>query len=267
MPVFNVVGIREKSGRAMKKRYRGFDEAEVRVLALHRDGLIAKWIEPQPYKSATGAQRQRLAEWGYRLGSGLNVKEAGDLLRTLLSGDQPVDEPLLAYARQLQIEATTYVGKKQLYDAIFRKLLQPGNDQQLVAWFTFRVYRTLAVDDSRAIICGPEHVVIQRIAQYLLRDAEVMSAIRNYRAGREWIRFGHFVDSKGMVQRGGRMDTVAYRQARVCFEKAFTEIPLLRPPISSVTGSPAISAFLLEPLLPATDMSIQNRTLEPLKAS
>ena len=44
MPVYNVVGIREKSGRAMKKIYRGFDETEVRALALHRDGLIAKWI-------------------------------------------------------------------------------------------------------------------------------------------------------------------------------------------------------------------------------
>jgi hypothetical protein len=267
MPVFNVVGIREKSGRAMRKTYRGFDEAEVRALALHRDGLIAKWIEQHPYKPATDSQKQRLAQLGYRFSAGLNVKEAGDLLRALLSGDQPVDKQILAYARQLRIETTTYVGTKQLYDAIFRKLLQPGNEQHLVAWFTFRVYRTLAAGDNRAIICGPEHVVIQRIAQYLLRDAEVMGAIRQYRAGREWIRFGHCIDSKGQVQRGGRMDTVAYRRARACFEKAFTEIPLLRPPISSDAGSTSISASLLAPLLPATDKVIHHRTLASLKAS
>ena len=267
MPVFNVVGIKEKSGRAMQKRYKGFDEAEVRALALHRDGLLAKWIEQHPYKPATDRQIQRLRQLGQSSGAGLNVKEAGDFLRALLSSDQPVGKPLLAHARQLRIETTPYVGKKQLYDAIFRKLLQPGNEQPLVAWFTFRVYRTLAAADNRAIIRGPEHVVIQRIAQYLLRDGEVMGAIRQYRAGREWIRFGHFLDSKEQVQRGGRMDTIAYRRARACFEKAFAEIPLLRPPISSDTGSTSISASRLAPLLPATDTIIHHRTLESIKAS
>ena len=266
MPVFNVVGIREKSGRAMRKTYRGFDETEIRAVALQRDGLIAKWIEPHPYEPATDPQKKRLAQLGYRFGSGLNVKEAGDLLRALLAGDHPADQESLAYARQLKIETTTYTGKKQLYDAIFRKLLQPGNEQQLVAWFTFRVYRTLAAGDKRAIISGPEHVVIQRIAQYLLRDGEVTGAIRQYKAGREWIRFGHAIDNKGQVQRGGRVDTIAYRRARECFEKAFAEIPYLQPPNSSDAGSTSISAALLTPLLPATD-NIHHRTLESLKAS
>jgi hypothetical protein len=251
----------------MRKTYRGFDEAEVRELALHRDGLIAKWIEQHPYKPATDAQKQRLCQLGYRFDSGLNVKEAGDLLRTLLAGDQPAEQQLLVYARQLRVETTTYVGKKRLYDVIFRKLLQPGNEQQLVAWFTFQVYRTLAVNDNRAIISGPEHVVIQRIAQYLLRDGEVMAAIRQYKTGREWVRFGHFIDSKGQVQRGGRMETVAYRRATACFEKAFTEIPLLRPPVCSDAGSASISASLLTSLLPETDRNIHHRTLESLKAS
>ena len=267
MPVFNVVGIREKSGRAMRKTYRGFDEAEIRAMAQQRDGLIAKWIEEHPYQPATDPQKKRLAQLGYRFGSGLNVKEAGELLRALLAGDHPADQQSLAYAQQLKIETTTYIGKKQLYDAIFRKLLQPGNEQQLVAWFTFRVYQTLAAGDKRAIICGPEHVVIQRIAQYLLRDGEVTGAIRQYKAGREWIRFGHAIDNKGQVQRGGRMDTVAYLRARACFEKAFAEIPLLRPPSSSDAGSTSISAVLLTPLLPATDKVIHHRTLESLKAS
>jgi len=263
MPVYNVVGIREKSGRAMKKIYRGFDETEVRALALHRDGLIAKWIEQHPYKPATDAQKQRLAQLGCSSGSELNVKEAGDLLRAILSGDQPADKQSLVYARQLRIETTTYVGQKQLYDALFRQLLHPGNEQHLVAWFIFRVYRTLAAGDQRSIICGPEHAVIQRIAQYLVRDAEVMSAIRQYRAGREWIRFGHFIDSQGQVQRGGRMDTFAYQQAKACFEKAFAKIPLLRPPISTDTDPSSI----LPSLFPEPDRIIRHRTLQSLKAS
>lgn len=257
MPVFNVVGIKEKSGRAMQKRYRGFDEAEVRALALARDGLIAKWIEQHPYKPATDSQIQRLRQLGQSPDAGLNVKEAGDFLRALLASDQPVDKPLLAYARQLRIETTPYVGKKHLYDAILQHQLQPGNEQQLVAWFAFRVYRTLAAADHRALIAGPEHVVIQRIAQYLLRDGEVMAAIRQYRAGRQWIRFGHFLDSKEQVQRGGRMDTIAYRRAKACFEKAFTEIPLLRPPLSSKRNT-----VVLPSLRAATDTPIRHQSLE-----
>jgi hypothetical protein len=267
MPVFNVVGISEKSGRARRKAYRGFDEEEVKALALHRDSLIAKWIEPHPYKPATNPQKQRLAQLGCNPGSGLNVKEAGDLLRAILAGDQPADQPTLFYARQLKIETTGYTGKMQLFEAIFRKLCQTGNEQHLVAWFTFRVYRTLAATDNRAIICGPEHVVIQRIARHLVREAVVLKAIKHYSSGRDWIRFGPFIDSQGQMQRGGRMDTVAYRQARTCLELAFAQIPLLRPPISSDAGPEGITSPLLSALLPATDRVIRHRMLDSLKAS
>ncbi len=267
MPVFNVVGISEKSGRARRKIYRGFDEEEVKALALHRDSLVAKWIEQLPYKPATDAQKQRLAQLGCNPGSGLNVKEAGDLLRAVLARDQPVDRRYLLYARQLKVETTAYTGKMQLFDAIFKRLLQPGNEQHLVAWFTFRVYRTLAAADNRALICGPEHAVMQRIAGYLVRDAVVLKAIKQYPCGRDWIRFGHFIDAQGQVQRGGRMDTVAYRQARTCLEQAFAQIPLLRPPISRDTGPEGFTSSLLAPLLPAADKAIRHRTLESLKAS
>lgn len=267
MPVFNVVGISEKSGRAMRKVYRGFDEAEVKEAALRRDGLVAKWIELEPYRLATDAQKRRLAQLGCRYGAGLNVQEAGELLHAILSGDPPADRQALAYARQLRIEATAYIGKKRLFDTIFRKLIQPGNEQQLVAWFTFRVYRTLAAGDNRAIINGPEHAVIQRIAQYLGSDAEVTAAIKGYRAGREWIRFGHFIDARGLVERGGRMDTVAYQKAKACFEKAFAHIPLLRPQVSRDPDPASINASLLTPLLSATETTIRHRPLESLKAS
>ena len=41
MPVFNVVGVNEKSGRARRKSYKGFDAEEVKAVALQRDGLVA----------------------------------------------------------------------------------------------------------------------------------------------------------------------------------------------------------------------------------
>jgi hypothetical protein len=109
--------------------------------------------------------------------------------------------------------------------------------------------------------------VIQRIAQYLVRDAVVTGAIKKYQSGRELIRFGHFIDAQGEMKRGGRMDTVAYRQARTCLEKAFAQIPLLRPPISSDAGPEFINSSLLGSLLPAADKAIRHRTLESLKAS
>ncbi len=267
MPVFNVVGISEKSGRVRRKVYRGFDEEEVRAVALQRDSLVAEWIERHPYQPATAPQKLRLAQLGCNPGPGLNVKEAGDLLRSLLTGDQPAEPHYLVYAEQLRIETTLYTGKKQLFDAIFKKLIQAGNEHHLVAWFTFRVYRTLARADNRAIIRGPEHAVIQRIARYLVREAVVITAIKRYPAGRDWICFGHFFDDQGQVQQGGRMDTVAYRQARTCLEQAFKQIPLLRPPISNDTGVERNASSLLAFLLPATGKAIRHRPLDAFRNS
>jgi hypothetical protein len=226
-----------------KRVYRGFDEEEIRILALERDRIIVKWIEVRPEIPATAAQRRRLAELGRDCPPEMTVREAGDLLRSLLSGDRPVGEALRARALRLKIETTPHAGRRQVFDAVFRRLCQPGREQELVAWFTYRVYRTLTADDLRVLIREPEHPVIGRIADYLLQDEAVLTAIRQYRHGRELIRFGRFIGDNGLVEIGGSMGTIAYQRAKACLELAFAQLPQIRPP-KVTTPSPGQSASL-----------------------
>ena len=194
-------------------------ESEVRQLA-EKDGILVEEIIELPPEPATVRQLKYAKDLGISIPANATKGDLSDLISLKLEKDKPSTKRHREFARKYGIETTQYIGKKTLFDRIRAALIVPGRENELLSWFTYRVYRELANGADNAPIQGPNDPVIQEISERLSSDEKIIKSIRRYQ-GRNLIWFGEWTSPDGYVHTGGSNRTVAYKTvASLLTEKA-----------------------------------------------
>jgi len=174
---------------------------------------VVEEVKRLPEEPATERQLSYARDLGLRFPQAITKKEMSDLLDCHLSHDRPASQRHRGFAEWLGVETTRYVGKRALFDQIAASLKKPGREEDLAAWFVYRVCRHLVrggKDHPRAT--GPDSVVVREIAAELVADTSTMRSIRRYE-GRELIWFGQWTAPDGSVHEGGSIRTAAFKCA------------------------------------------------------
>lgn len=139
-------------------------------------------------------------------------EEVSDLISARLEKDKPANERHRSIARLFGVRFTRFTGKRQLFERIFNAVKRPTHENDLAAWFTYRVYRHLVRGDDNVPIEGPDHSTIKEIAVQLVADPAAFSSIRRYTAqDLHW--FGQWTAPDGTLYTGGSKRTTAYEKA------------------------------------------------------
>jgi hypothetical protein len=149
---------------------------------------------------------------GISVPAGASKEEVSDLLDARLQNDKPAAPHFQAFSKRHGVLFTQYTGKKSLFDRIFARLCRLGREEEMTAWFVFRVYRGL-VDGKRDVsIQDPDDEAMLEIARQLVQDEGVAKSIRRYH-GRDLVWFGEWTSPDGTVHYGGSNTTIAYKRA------------------------------------------------------
>jgi len=149
---------------------------------------------------------------GIAIPADVTKQELSDLIDARLQKDKPAASHFQAFAKRFGVVFTQYVGKKSLFDRLFTHLTRPGREEDMTAWFVFRVYRELVKGRADASIKGPDDLPIREIARVLLEDKSVVQSIRRYQ-GRDLVWFGEWTSPDGTVHYGASNQTIAYKRA------------------------------------------------------
>lgn len=223
MPKFLVIGVGQGTRRKRQRTFEAKDEAHARALA-EADGTIVDSAERLPDDPPTEKQLAYAKDLGISVPPDATKDEVSDLLDVHLENDKPADARLLKFADRYDVRFTQYSGKKELHNRIHASLSAAGREQELTAWFVYRVYRELVQGRDQVSIDGPDHPVIQDVTAQLVQDDSVLKSIRRYR-GSDLIWFGEWTAPNGGVHTGGSNKTIAYKRAAVLLrEKVSSEL-------------------------------------------
>jgi hypothetical protein len=200
-------------------------ESEGNGLVLSAKGLkLLKSLPPsKPVEECTSvdqalAERPTERQLAYAQDLGIPIpadvtkQELSDLIDVRLQKDEPAAPHFQAFAKRFGVAFTQYVGKKGLFDRLFAYLVRPGREEDLTAWFVFRVYRELVKGRGDTNIKGPDDKVVRDIARLLLQEQSVVQSIRRYQ-GRDLVWFGEWTSPDGTVHYGASNQTIAYKRA------------------------------------------------------
>jgi hypothetical protein len=153
MPKYTVKGVGRDTGRRRRPVVEAKNEAHARELA-EADGTLVESIERLPEEPATDAQLAYARDLGISFPDGATKHELSDLLSAHLEHDKPADSRHFGFAELYGVSYTQFTGKKSLYRRIFVTLSEPGREQDLAAWFAYRVYRALHPSETMRLWSG-----------------------------------------------------------------------------------------------------------------
>ena len=211
MPKYTVVCVGRDTSRRRRRVVEARDEAHAKALA-EAEGTLVESIERLPEEPATDAQLAYARDLGISFPTGATKHELSDLLSAHLEHDKPADSRHLAFADFYGVSYTQFTGKKSVYRRIFATLSEAGREQDLAAWFAYRVYRALLEDRENAAVAEPSDAAIQAVAAELTTDESVLKSIRRYE-GTDLIWFGEWTAPDGSVHSGGSNQTIAYKRS------------------------------------------------------
>jgi len=212
MPTFRVTGRGRDTGRKRQQQYVVADEAHAKDLA-EAEGTSVESIERLPDAPPTERQLAYAKDLGISVPVDASIEDVSDLIDARLHGDKPAEARHQAIAKRYRVIFTRYTGKKALFDRLMAKLIEPGREQDLMAWFVYRVYRELVGGKTDARIQSPDEPTIQDIARQLACDEAALKSIRRYQ-GRDLIWFGQWTAPDGVVYEGGSNQTIAYTRKK-----------------------------------------------------
>lgn len=165
-----------------------------------------------PSELPTERQIAYARDLGISVSAGATKEEVSDLIDARFQKDKPAALHFQAFAKRHGVLFTQYTGKKSLFDRLFARLCRLGREEDMTAWFVFRVYRELVGGKSDVTIKDPDAEVIREIARQLVQDEAVVKSIRRYQ-GRDLVWFGEWTSPDGTVHNGGSNKTIAYKRA------------------------------------------------------
>lgn len=157
-------------------------------------------------KPPSEAQLNCVRKGGMRIPKEVTIPELWDLVWNHFENDRPATDRHKSWAGLFGVEFTKFTGKKVLFDRIQSTLSEVGREEELLAWFTFRVYRNLVRGKVNVPIQNPGVAAIQEIAHRLKDDLQIVKSIRRYK-GRDLRLIGTF---DGYA--GGSSSTIAYKR-------------------------------------------------------
>lgn len=170
-------------------------------------------------KPTTPTERQLAFanDLGIDVPSNATSDEVSDLISARVDEDLPANERQRSIAVLYGVKFTQFTGKRQLATRILNAVKRPSHDNDLAAWFTYRVYRYLIRGPDDIPIIGPDHPTIKEIAVQLAADQAVLSSVRRYDA-QDLRRFGQWTAPDGALCTGGSKRTAAYEKATALLE-------------------------------------------------
>ena len=211
MPTYEVTGTGRDSGRKRHRVYKALDEAHARAQAEADETIVAS-VTQLPPEPPTERQLAYAKDHGISVPAEASQEEVSDLIDAGLHRDKPAAPRFQAIAKRYGVVFTQYTGKKALFDRVFARLCKPGLEEDMTAWFVFRVYRELVGGKPDASIKGPDEPVIRDIAKQLAQDQSVVKSIRRYQ-GRELVWFGEWTSPDRELHSGGSNNTISYKRA------------------------------------------------------
>jgi len=149
---------------------------------------------------------------------GINVpldatwEEVRDLISAAVDEDIPATERDRSLATLYRVNFTRFTGKRQLFKLILYAVKKPTHENDLAAWFIYRVYCDLVRGTDDIPMIGPDHPTIREIAVQLAADEAALSSVRRYDA-QDLLRFGQWTEPDGALYTGGSKRTAAYEKA------------------------------------------------------
>ncbi|MCF7971922.1 MAG: hypothetical protein K9L22_12255 [Methylococcaceae bacterium] len=210
MPSFEIKGRGKDTGRKRNRIYTASNELEAKQLA-ENDGTQVEEIIELPPELPTDKQLNYAKDLGITIPTNATKDDLSEIISVKVNKDKPSTERHKSFARIYGIEFNDYIGKKALFNRIQTALIISGREQELLSWFTFRVYRELINGIDNAPIDNPNDPIIQEIATELASDEKIVKSVRRYE-GKELIWFGEWTSSDGYVHTGGSNRTAAYKQ-------------------------------------------------------
>ncbi len=222
MAKFKISG-RDKDNCKKKYVFNTFNESEARRLA-ETYGMVVEATKLLPSEPPTENQLNYAKNLRIEIPPNATKDDVSDLISLTVEKDKPSTERHRAFARGYMVEVTEHIGKRALFDRIHAALVKPGRENELAAWFSYRVYRELVRGAENAPIDGPDHTVIQEVAAQLSLDQSAIKSIRRY-DGRDLIWFGEYTAPSGSFHTGGSNRTIAYKMASSLLRERITMPP------------------------------------------
>lgn len=225
MTEFHIKGFGKDSGRKRERNYSARDQQGAIALAAS-DGTVTESITELPPEPATENQISYAKDLGIAIPVNVTKSEISDLLDYKLENDRDPSEEQLQYAAKLGIEHTRFVGKKKIFNLISAYLREAGRERLLLAWFAYRVARSLLKGEKHPLV-APESPLVLATADRLLTEAAILKSVRGY-SGESIIWFGEWTSPDGLLHSGGSKRTVAYQRFSEILVPAL-KIDLARP--------------------------------------
>lgn len=209
MPKYKISGKNIDSGRKRTITHQAIDEMTAKAYA-EREGIEILEIIQLPEESPTERQIEFAQSLGIKIPHNVTKYELSDLISISVDKDKPSEIRHIKFAKIYGVECTQYIGKKSLFDKIQSELIKPGNELNMLSWFSFRVYRELVSGQVNPELDDPSDPIFTSVAQELITDEKIIKSIRRY-AGRDLIWFGEWKSPSGYLMSGGSVQTIAYK--------------------------------------------------------
>lgn len=172
-------------------------------------GMIEGFDITEFRSSPTQKQIDFARKLGISLTSSMSSEDVSALISRKVDSDNQSPQPgLIQFARQKKLVFSDYIGKKALYDQVFREL----DDIDRVAFFIFSIYRYIS-DDRLANLNEHKHKhKFYEFASLHIHDKKFMSSMNRYDG--KSIRFFGTLRVGDQEFDGGSTRTIAFKSAR-----------------------------------------------------
>ncbi len=156
---------------------------------------------------------------GVEIPKGISRGELSRLIDEELARQNPPSELNLAAASDFGVEVEYPLTKKGLFDLIWDTLESSGRDEDLAAWFAYRICRgCMEGGPDHPDAAGVNSSTIRRIAQELSSDPKLIKSIKRY-GPRDVIWFGRWTTPDGMELEGGSKRTASFKAAAMMIQR------------------------------------------------
>ena len=186
--------------------------------------LIAPYeIAEIPNDPPTDRQLEYAKDLGIRIPKNACKEDVSALISRSVDNDDSVPNPeLIDFATQHHLMFSSYIGKKALYDLVFREL--PLEDK--IAFFCFSIYRYLCEDRTANLEKSRHKQLFYLFAAEYSANEKFVEKMLEYH-GRDLRYFGTLkvkTENGSFITTGGDTKNYAYKAAKTYLSKYF-EVP------------------------------------------
>jgi hypothetical protein len=213
-PVYTVTGIKTSTGRSNTRKYKAKTPEEARAMA-EQDDIVPDAITRDPDREPTEPQIDYAKSLGVNIPPDVTFDEISDLIDNGIHKRKPADSRTHRFADRYGVEYTQYTSKQRIFTDIHGNLRAPGREQDLAAWFLFRVHRHLVGGSTTTKVLDADYPGIRTAAEHLLaQDPKFLESIRRNYAEDTLVWFGEIKTNDGDVIKGASTKAYAYRIAK-----------------------------------------------------